>query len=148
MWKDEVMAAKAQYRFSEESLPMVNDSAAIYMRVTEPSSRNYLKIFDDLIGLSDIIVSNWLNITTKTLRNYRKVKDVQLKDNTKEHIITILALYKHGMEVFESKPDFEKWLSTKNLLLGNKAPMEFLDTISGIQLIDNRLTAMEFGENA
>lgn len=142
------MAKEIQYRFSEDSLPMVNDPAAIYMRVTEPLSRNYLKIFDDLIGLSDIIVSNWLNITTKTLRNYRKAKEVQLKDNTKEHIITILALYKHGMEVFESKADFEKWLSTKNLLLDNKAPMEFLDTISGIQLIDNRLTAMEFGENA
>lgn len=142
------MTAKAEYHFSEDSFPLVSDSAAIYMRVTEPSSRNYLKIFDDLIDLSDIIVSNWLNITTRTLRNYRKSKDIQLKDNTKEHIITILALYKHGMDVFESKADFEKWLSTKNLLLDNQAPMDFLDTISGIKLIDNRLTAMEFGENA
>lgn len=128
---------------------MVSDSASIYLRVTDTkSSLNYLKLFDELIGLSDIIVSNWLNITTRTLRNYRKVKDVQLKDNTKEHIITIMALYKHGIDVFESKADFEKWLVTKNLLLDNKAPMEFLDTISGIKLIDNRLTAIEFGENA
>jgi putative toxin-antitoxin system antitoxin component (TIGR02293 family) len=146
--KGKVMSAKAKYHFSEDSALVVNDSAAIYMRVTEPSSRNYLKIFDELIDLSDIIISNWLNITTRTLRNYRKAKDVQLKDNTKEHIITILALYKHGMEVFESKSEFEKWLSTKNILLDNRAPMDFLDTISGIQLIDNRLTAMEFGENA
>lgn len=144
------MTEKRPYRSITEELelPMVNDAAAIYLRVTEKSPRNYLKIFDELIGLSDIVVSNWLNITTRTLRNYRKSKEIELKDTTKEHIITILALYNHGIEVFDSKADFEKWLSTKNMLLDNKAPLEFLDTISGIKLIDNRLTAMEFGENA
>lgn len=143
-----IMSAYRPYQITE-SLPVVNDPAAIYLRVTDTKpSYNYLKLFDELIGLSDIIVSNWLNITTRTLRNYRKTKDIQLKDNTKEHIITIMALYKHGIEVFDSKTDFEKWLTTKNLFLNDKAPMDFLDTISGIQLIDNRLTAMEFGENA
>lgn len=143
------MISNKQYRTIADTLPMVNDSAAIYLCATDTkSSRNYLKILDELIDLSDIIVSKWLNITTRTLRNYRKANDIQLKDNTKEHIITILSLYKHGIEVFNSKSDFEQWLSTKNLLLDNKAPMEFLDTISGINLINNRLTAMEFGENA
>lgn len=43
--------------------------------------------------------------------------------------------------------DFELWLSQKNYLLDNRAPEDFLETISGIKFIDNRLTAIEFGEN-
>lgn len=31
--------------------------------------------------------------------------------------------------------------------MANKAPLSFLDTISGIKWVDNRLTAMEYGEN-
>ena len=46
-----------------------------------------------------------------------------------------------------TKEDFEHWLTTPNILLDNKAPMDFLDTVSGLKFIDNRLTAMEFGEN-
>ncbi|MEG0984268.1 MbcA/ParS/Xre antitoxin family protein, partial [Algoriella sp.] len=90
--------------------------------------------------------SKWLNITTRTYRNY-KTKDVSLKDNTKEQIVLLISLYKHGLDVFMTKEDFEHWLTTPNILLDNKAPMDFLDTVSGLKFIDNRLTAMEFGEN-
>ncbi|MCO5259316.1 MAG: MbcA/ParS/Xre antitoxin family protein [Crocinitomicaceae bacterium] len=141
------MALDHPYNKIKESLPAVSDVSSIYLKVSDKNF-NYLQIFDSIITLSDIVVSNWLNITTRTLRNYRKIKNLQLKDTTKEHIITILALYKHGIEVFSSRDNFEKWLSTQNILLDNKAPLDFLDTFSGIQLIDNRLTAIEFGENA
>ncbi|MFV0196773.1 MbcA/ParS/Xre antitoxin family protein [Empedobacter falsenii] len=56
-------------------------------------------------------------------------------------------MYKHGLEVFNTKDDFEKWLTTPNVLLDKKAPMDFLDTVSGLKFIDNRLTAIEYGEN-
>lgn len=110
-------------------------------------NNTYIEMLHKLIGFSDTIIANWLNITTRTLRNY-KSKNTVLKDNTKEHIVSILSLYRHGIEVFNTKENFEKWLATENILLSNKQPKDFLDTISGIRLIDNRLTAIEFGENA
>ena len=105
-----------------------------------------IQYLDELSTLKDEIISSWLNITTRTYRNY-KTKDVSLKDNTKEHIVLLISLYKHGLEVFNTKDDFEKWLTTTNLLLDNKAPADFLDTVSGLKFIDNRLTAIEYGEN-
>lgn len=139
--------SNSKYNRIINELPPVNDSTAIYFYVTELNEdKIYIKILGELISLNDDIISGWLNITTRTFRNY-KVKNIQLKDNLKEHIVSILSLYKHGLEVFDNKDKFEEWLISKNFLLDNKAPMEFMDTISGIRFIDNRLTAMEFGEN-
>ena len=51
------------------------------------------------------------------------------------------------VECNSDKKQFETWLTLQNPLLDNRAPADFLNTISGIQFIDSRLTAMEFGEN-
>ncbi len=134
-----------KYKRIEPELPCVNEPSGMYMYLSQTQNR-FIQILDELIGLSDEIISKWLNITTRTYRNY-KTKDTEIKENTKEHIVSILSLYKHGMEVFSTKDEFENWLTLPNPFLDNKAPMDFMDTISGIQFIDNRLTAMEFGEN-
>lgn len=129
-------------------LPIVNDVSGVYLYTMNSKLDNeFIAIMDDLIGLSDSLLSKWLNITPRTLRNYKNKKNLTLKGNLKEHIVLILSLYKHGTDVFGNALDFEQWLSSKNPLLDNMAPSAFLNTSSGIQLIDNRLSAIEFGEN-
>ncbi|MBY0066197.1 MULTISPECIES: antitoxin Xre/MbcA/ParS toxin-binding domain-containing protein [Empedobacter] len=128
-------------------IPEVRDFTSVYFYVNRYNiDQKYIQYLDELSTLKDEIISSWLNITTRTYRNY-KTKDVSLKDNTKEHIVLLISLYKHGMEVFNTKDDFEKWLTTPNVLLDKKSPADFLDTVSGLKFIDNRLTAIEYGEN-
>jgi uncharacterized protein (DUF2384 family) len=131
-----------------DELPMVNDLSGIYFYTARSKSdADYIALLDGFIGLNDQVLSKWLNITTRTFRNYKSNRALVLKDNIKEHIILILSLYKHGTEVFDTVENFEQWLSEKNYLLDNRAPADFLGTISGIRFIDNRLTALEYGEN-
>jgi len=104
---------------------------------------NYLK---EISSLNDEVIANWLNINSKTLRAYRKPDSVS-KDNIKEHLILLISLYEHGTDVFETKENFDKWLLAENYFLDNKAPKDFLDTITGIKFIDERLTGIEYGDN-
>lgn len=104
---------------------------------------NYLK---EITTLSDEIISTWLNINSKTLRAYRKPESVS-KENIKEHLILLISLYEHGIDVFETKENFDKWLLTNNYFLDNKPPKDFLDTVTGIKFIDDQLTAIEYGDN-
>lgn len=139
---------KKQKKIIDE-IPAVSDFSNIYFyTVKSKSDFDFISILDNVIGLNDNVLSKWLNITPRTFRNYKSNQELILKDNIKEHIILILSLYKHGIEVFDNVENFELWLSKKNYLLDNKAPVDFLETISGIKFIDNRLTAIEFGENA
>jgi len=131
-----------------KEIPMVGDFSNIYFyTVKSKQDSEFISILNKVIGINDTILSKWLNITPRTFRNYKNKSKLVLKDNTKEHIILILSLYKHGIEVFDTSENFEKWLSKKNYLLDGRAPFDFLETISGIKFIDNRLTAIEFGEN-
>jgi hypothetical protein len=106
---------------------------------------NYFNYFKEITTLSDEITSNWLNINSKTLRAYRKPESTS-KDNIKEHLVLLIALYQHGIDVFEGKENFDSWLISENYYFDRKAPMDFLDTITGIKFIDDRLTAIEFGD--
>lgn len=136
-----------EYKQIIEGIPEVRDFTNVYFYVNRYNiDQKYIQYLDELSTLKDEIISSWLNITTRTYRNY-KTKNVSLKDNTKEHIVLLISLYKHGLKVFNTKDDFEKWLTTPNILLDNKTPADFLDTVSGLKFIDNRLTAIEYGEN-
>lgn len=104
---------------------------------------NYLK---EITTLSDEIISAWLNINPKTLRAYRKPESVS-KENIKEHLVFLISLYEHGIDVFGTKENFDKWLLTNNYFLDNKSPKDFLNTITGIKFIDDQLTAIEYGDN-
>jgi len=138
---------KKQQKIIEE-IPTLNDFSKIYFYTTQNKFDNdFVKTLDSMIGLNDTILSDWLSITPRTFRNYKKNTDLVLKGNIKEHIVLIISLYKHGIEVFGDTNNFEKWLSAKNHLLDNQAPSTFLDTVSGIKFIDNRLSALEYGEN-
>jgi hypothetical protein len=106
---------------------------------------DYFNYFKEITTLSDEITSNWLNINPKTLRAYRKPESTS-KDNVKEHLVLLIALYQHGIDVFEGKENFDSWLISENYYFDRKAPMDFLDTITGIKFIDDRLTAIEFGD--
>jgi hypothetical protein len=106
---------------------------------------NYFNYFKEITTLSDEITSSWLNINSKTLRAYRKPESTS-KDNVKEHLVLLIALYQHGIDVFDGKENFDSWLISENYYFDRKAPMDFLDTITGIKFIDDRLTAIEFGD--
>lgn len=136
------------YEYSDEILvlPVLSEPAAFYGYLGRTSAAYLLQQLIHTIGLNDDLIAGWLNITTRTFRNY-KTKNTEVKPNTKEHIAAILALYDHGLEVFSDKKQFEAWLTLENPLLDYHSPSDFLNTISGIQFIDSRLTAMEFGEN-
>jgi uncharacterized protein (DUF2384 family) len=138
---------KISTRASIAEVPEIRNFTKIlfYLRQNNINWRyfNYLK---EITTLNDEIISTWLNINSKTLRAYRKPESIS-KDNIKEHLILLISLYKHGTTVFETKENFDKWLLVENYFLDNKAPKSFLDTISGIQFIDDRLTAIEYGDN-
>ncbi|HLW49356.1 MAG TPA: antitoxin Xre/MbcA/ParS toxin-binding domain-containing protein [Sphingobacteriaceae bacterium] len=129
-----------------EDIPMLQDFAKVYLRALDKGSKlDFFKALDELTGLGDQVLADWLNITTRTLHNYR-TKSVALKPITKEHIVLLLSLYRNGIRTFGNKEDFEQWLSTKNVYLEQKAPKDVLVTFSGIRMVDHMLTVIKYGD--
>jgi len=106
----------------------------------------HLQAIRDLTLFNDEKISDWLDISVKTFRSYKKPHSI-IKARIKEHAVMALSLIKHGIDVFETKENFSEWLTKENFFFDKKAPIEFMNTNSGIKFIDDRLTALEYGDN-
>ena len=113
---------------------------------SEDINWKYMLFFKQYSSLKDETISKWLNISVRTLRNYRK-PDNKLKDNVREQLLLLLSLFKHGNEIFGSSEDFNNWLNEENFYFDGNRPVSYLNTVTGIRFVENRLTAMEYGDN-
>ena len=126
--------------------PNIHTSEVLQLIESGTVNGKSVEALKSLTNFSDEAIAQWLNINVKTFRSYKN-SEATLKEDLQEHIILLIALMKHGIDVFENKENFSQWLGTANFFIGKKKPVAYLNTISGIKLIDNRLTAMEYGDN-
>jgi len=137
----------AQAKLLKNIPSRVNTNITLGMIKTGEVGPQHLQALKDLTSFNDEKISDWLDISVKTFRSYKKPDSV-IKARIKEHTVMALSLIKHGIEVFGTIENFSKWLEKENFFFDKKAPIEFMDTHSGIKFIDDRLTAIEYGDNA
>lgn len=124
----------------------INDSDILYFLYTKDVNWQHVNAIKTLTDFTDDIISDWLNVSVKTFREYKKPENT-FKENVKEQVLLLLSLIKHGIEVFGSIKEFDQWLNRKNFYFDNKSPNSFLNTVTGVRFVDDRLTAMEHGDN-
>ena len=124
----------------------ISDSEILNFLYTRDVDWQYVNAIKTLTDFNDDIISDWLNVSVKTFREYKKPQTT-FKGNVKEQVLLLLSLIKHGIMVFGSVDEFDQWLNRKNFYFDNKSPTSFLNTVTGIKYVDDRLTAMEYGDN-
>jgi len=137
----------------KEFVPMieqpVNAGTRSMLDRLESSKKESKKLFTalkEISNLSDIEISNILDISPAKFRTYKSVKKI-LSWRLTEHVIALYVLFRHGKMVFGTEKEFTKWLNKENFYFDGNAPIKYLPIISGIEFLDSRLTAMEFGDN-
>lgn len=91
----------------------------------------------DLLGLA------------QTTYNKKKLEHSLLDRRNSELILKISEVADFGLEVFNNEQDkFQSWLHKTNLSLGGGKPVEFLDTVSGINEVQYCLNRIEYGNYA
>ena len=99
-------------------------------------------------------LSKFLGVTLEQLaillhssyRNLARKDGSDLLDSYKtEKVLEIATFAQRGVEVIGSHAGFKRWLQSPILALGGKAPLEFLDTSFGIQLLLKLLGRLEYG---
>lgn len=131
----------------ETILPDLKDVEVLVYMDRNKIDAGYLKQIKGLTRYNDDMIAGWLHISPRTMRSYnstRKVFDKKLG----EQVVMLRTVFEKGKIVFGDAGAFDKWLDTANFYFDGKKPITFLDTTSGIRYIFDRLTAMEYGDNA
>jgi putative toxin-antitoxin system antitoxin component (TIGR02293 family) len=96
----------------------------------------------------------YLGITLETMsgllhsshRNIQRKDEDELLDTLKtEKVLELGAFAQRGIEVIGNKDSFAEWLHSPLSSLGNKTPLNFLDTSFGIQMVTKLLGRLEQG---
>jgi uncharacterized protein (DUF2384 family) len=125
----------------------IDTNQTLQLIQTEKATWNYFGLLKKLTKEDDKEISEWLDISVKTYRSYKNTQKVT-KPSLTEHVIMLISLFKHGLDVFGAYDQFKEWLEKDNFYFDKKPPIKFIDSISGMKFIDDKLTAMEFGDNA
>lgn len=105
------------------------------------------KLFQNLVSKFPFSLEEWsqfLHLSERTIQRYKK-EDKSFDSLQTEKILQITLLYQRGVEIFGDKDNFNFWLYTKNLALGNLKPKELLDNAFGITLLEEELNRIEHG---
>ena len=124
----------------------VNEADTFNLLYASDVDWQYVYTIKTYSDFNDQVLSEYLNMSVKTFREYKKPNSV-LNANLKEQVVMLLSLLKHGEAVFGTMKLFETWLNAANFYFNGKAPSAYLNTITGIKFVDERLTAMTYGDN-
>ena len=101
---------------------------------------NFRKHFDipresaaEMLNVSAPTIYRWVRTNKKLDRNY----SVQLFE--------LADLFLYGIEVFQNKENFFKWLKLPNTALGTLQPQELLEIPGGVSKVRDLLGRIEYG---
>ena len=98
----------------------------------------------DNMGISRKYISEHIfDLSVKTME--RKEDSEKLNRKISSHALEIAKLVQHVYRVFRDEEKIKRWLNRENRALHNKKPVELLDTLSGLLLVDDVLGRIEEG---
>lgn len=118
---------------------------AIALKAVKGLSSQALSDLEYLSGLSKQAVARFLHVTSRSLNRYLE-EDRVLDASKSETLLKLIALYKKGTEVFGTKEAFNSWLGAPAMGIGNHVPFDLMETSSGIDLINEELDRIAYGD--
>ena len=105
------------------------------------------ELFQSIVEQGLFTIKEWsgfLHLTERTLQRYKK-ENRPFEPLQSERILEIARLQKRGADVFGTVENFNEWMNSKIIALGEIKPKELLDSSFGISMIDAELVRIEHG---
>jgi len=124
--------------------PFYSDDISLLNRSKKGLNAKAALDFLSLSGFTQDEFQETFKTTVKTIQNH-VTRELTLDAALSEKLLKSFALFDKGAEIFGSASNFHQWLNTPAYGLGNQMPFDLMDTITGIQLIEEELIRIEYG---
>lgn len=106
-------------------------------------SKSSLQRLAEIGGISIKQFADLLPVSLRTIQRYSG-KDL-LTPEVSDHALRIAEVFAKGIDVFDTRQSFQRWLQSPLVGIGGKTPLSLLDTSFGIRIIINELGRLEHG---
>lgn len=120
------------------------DGFAIIASLEQGVAGSRIEALLNRLGINLKEAASLFQAAERTLLRHRQ--SARLDRALAEQIVLLEHLASHGYSVFEGKPDaFKRWLRYPLAELNGRSPLHYLTTVTGIRLVDDVLTRIEYG---
>jgi len=102
-----------------------------------------LEHFMNVLALQADFMSRFLGITSRTLQR-RRTQNVLGKEESAQ-LVRLARIYQRAVNILGSHQDAVAWLRHPNITLGNKTPLDLMDTPLGEERVHALLSRIEQG---
>jgi putative toxin-antitoxin system antitoxin component (TIGR02293 family) len=131
---------KGKYNLEEVNNLAVADKIGL---IKTGFSKDQLEEIKEESDLDYDTLSSVLSVSRAKLIN--KKGSEKFDQLTSERIMLLADLISYGQTVFEDKDRFNLWMKKPSKALGDKTPLELMDTVYGIDEIRKELGRIEYG---
>ena len=129
-----------QYFFPSPTSALMEDPGA-YSKILDFKSTQPLF---DFLGFNQQDVAEMMEVDPSTLFRWKK-EDKKLNKLLTKTILDMDKLIAKGVRIFGSEEHFSEWLHTSNYALGDKKPFDLMKDPYGLELLDDALEAISWG---
>lgn len=122
----------------------VQDDYTLINNALQGIEVNYFDHVLEKTGIQKGVLASLLGIDPRTIDNYRK-NNKRFDVLEGELLLKLGSLFDFGEEVFEEMSEFMEWLATNSVGLGNKKPLDLMNTSTGVGLVLDELMRIEHG---
>lgn len=134
-------AAKKLSKYQE----VIRDDYSIMINSNNGVSSQVISDILDISGIAKkFLAENVFDLSVKTLTRYQS-DNKKLSPRVGETALKFINLLNKGVEIFGEIVSFRNWLNKPAYGLGNKIPLDLLNTNTGIDLIEEELIRIEYG---
>ena len=137
----------AEFQVPYVANPHYTDEINLLKRSREGLSAKSALDFLERSGFSHDEFQQVFKTTVKTIQNHvakQQILDAALS----EKLLKLAALFDLGAEVFGSATYFNQWIHNAAFGLGYQVPLEMMETITGIKLVEDQLLRVAYGDLA
>ncbi|MEH6631376.1 MAG: antitoxin Xre/MbcA/ParS toxin-binding domain-containing protein [Halopseudomonas aestusnigri] len=124
------------------------------MKTTE-SSLNVIRtglpvsMVDEAVSVLRLSKGDLVPLIGANLRSLQRKKNTDhLTPQQSEHTLAIMSVLTSATEYFNDRKTALTWMKSPQVILGNKTAFEYLDTMSGINFVNDVIARMKFGMTA
>lgn len=97
----------------------------------------------DYLGLKIYDIAKVASVSPSTVSRWDHTSPIGTPGSYQ--FFKIDEVIKKGVELFGTPAHLKQWLDSPNLALGNKAPIKLITSMIGLELVDEALDALHFG---
>jgi putative toxin-antitoxin system antitoxin component (TIGR02293 family) len=92
---------------------------------------------------------SFITLIGGTVRSFQRRKsEDRMNAQQSEHTLAILNLVTEAEEYFGDRTKALSWMKAKKLALGNQSPLDYCDTMTGIEFVADEINKLKFGMTA